>query len=375
MGLSFPILQRAVHDDPATSSRKVGLLQAANIAGCTLGSLAIGLLALGRFGTTGSLRMLLLLGLVFCAVGLTQAGARRRFAGLTLALAGMAWALPGPERLWPRLHGSQPERTLAAEDASGLVVVQPEAAGGWRLSVNGKGNGVLPFVGLHVQLGAVPALVHPAPRAIALIGLGSGSSAWAAAVRPQTERVDVFEIVAPESVLLPRLLERAPLAQLGQLWADRRVRVHEADGRHALAHGSARYDVIEADALRPHSAYAGNLYSLEFFRACLRRLNPGGLVCTWAPTNRVYATFSQALPHVLALDEGRLLVGSDQPLKVDLAAWRARLESPAVADYLGPELSAEVWRALASAGPGRPKARHRPDINLDLYPRDELLVP
>lgn len=153
------------------------------------------------------------------------------------------------------------------------------------------------------------------------------------------------------------------------------MRLLEADGRHALERGQARYDVIEADALRPHSAYAGNLYSLEFFRSCLRRLNPGGLVCTWAPTNRVYATFSQALPYVLALDEGRLLVGSDRPLKVDLAVWRARLDSPPVAGYLGRELAADAWRALATADLGRPKARHRPDINLDLYPRDELLVP
>ena len=38
MGLSFGALQRAVQDDPATSGRKVGLLQAANIAGCTAGA-------------------------------------------------------------------------------------------------------------------------------------------------------------------------------------------------------------------------------------------------------------------------------------------------------------------------------------------------
>jgi len=42
MGVSFPILQRAVHDDPATSGRKVGALQAANIAGCVAGSLLVG---------------------------------------------------------------------------------------------------------------------------------------------------------------------------------------------------------------------------------------------------------------------------------------------------------------------------------------------
>jgi hypothetical protein len=56
MGLSFPALQRAVQDDPATCGRKVGLLQAANIAGCVVGSLAVGLAGLTWLGTSGSLQ-------------------------------------------------------------------------------------------------------------------------------------------------------------------------------------------------------------------------------------------------------------------------------------------------------------------------------
>ncbi len=375
MGLSFPILQRAVHDDVRTSGRKVGFLQAANIAGCTAGSLAVGLATLSAVGTLGSLRLLLVAGLVFAALGARDRGARPVFVGLAVTLGALAAGLPAPEALWARLHGAAPERTLAAEDASGLAVLTPEARGGWRLSVNGKGNGSLPFEGLHAQLGAVPALVHPAPRDVALIGLGSGATAWAAALRPETERVDVFEVVAPEERLLRRLLETERLPQLRALFEDRRIRHYVADGRNALERGGRRYDVIEADALRPHAAYAGNLYSYEFFRACAARLKPGGVVCTWAPTNRVYATFAHALPHVLALDEGRLLIGSRDPLRVDPAAWRARLETPAVADYLGPALAAEVRQALERSSLGRPKARRRQDINHDLYPRDELLVP
>ena len=53
MGVSFPILQRAVHDDPATSGRKVGALQAANIAGCAAGSLLVGLVCLAAPGHAG----------------------------------------------------------------------------------------------------------------------------------------------------------------------------------------------------------------------------------------------------------------------------------------------------------------------------------
>src|SRR5207302_2284653 len=68
MGLSFAALQRAVQDDPRLSGRRVGLLQAANIAGCVAGSLLVGLVFLGAVGTTGSLRLLMLAGLAFAAV-------------------------------------------------------------------------------------------------------------------------------------------------------------------------------------------------------------------------------------------------------------------------------------------------------------------
>ena len=47
MGISFGILQRAVHDDLRTSGLKVGVLQAGNIVGNVAGSLLAGLLLLG----------------------------------------------------------------------------------------------------------------------------------------------------------------------------------------------------------------------------------------------------------------------------------------------------------------------------------------
>ena len=70
MGLSFPILQKAVQDDPATSGWKTGVLQAANIAGCVAGSLVVGLLTLTLLGTPGTMRLLLVVGLVFAGLGL-----------------------------------------------------------------------------------------------------------------------------------------------------------------------------------------------------------------------------------------------------------------------------------------------------------------
>jgi spermidine synthase len=96
--------------------------------------------------------------------------------------------------------------------------------------------------------------------------------------------------------VLARLAREEYLPDLRHFLADPRVRVVVADGRHALESEARRYDLIEVDALRPQSAGSGNLYSLEFFSACARRLKPGGVVCTWSPTPRVYSAFRRAFP-------------------------------------------------------------------------------
>lgn len=379
MGLVFPILQRAVHDDVRTSGRKVGLLQAANIAGCVAGSLLVGLVGLTQLGTAGTLRLLLVSGVGFAAVGLRAYGRDARFLALAAALTAAALALPGQDRLWGQFHGADPARALLAEDASGVAAITPETPGGFRVSVNGKGNSTLPFGSTHTYLGAIPALMHPEPTDIAIVGLGSGDTAWAAACRPETRSVTVFELNRPQPGLLRRLAARESLPDLARFLRDPRVRVVLDDGRSSLEHGEALYDMIEADALRPHSAGSGNLYSVEFFKACARRLKPGGLVCTWAPTPRVRATFAAALPHVIQVDAGAgeiVLVGSAEARALDRGAWRARAESGPVRDWLGPTISNTLVSLLRGA--------HRQDPasvvafgppNHDLFPRDEFLTP
>ena len=48
---------------------------------------------------------------------------------------------------------------------------------------------------------------------------------------------------------------------------------------------------------------------------------PGGIVCTWAPTARVRAFFAPAFPYVLGIGDGVILVGSREPIALDVEAW------------------------------------------------------
>lgn len=369
MGYSFAVLQRAVQDDPRTSGRKVGMLQAANIAGCVAGSVVVGLGTLTWLGSAGTVRLLAAIGVVLALVGAKVA--RRPFALAAAALLALAVAGPGNDRLWPRLHGLRAAGVMIEEDATGVVALAPEGSGSWRMFVNGRSHSTLPFGGLHTTLGAAPALVHPSPERVAVIGLGSGDTAWAAACRGETRLLRVFELCAPEIRLLRRLAAGERGGRLAAFLDDPRLELVLADGRNALERGSDTYDVIEIDALPPSSPHSGSLYSVEFFQMCARRLRPGGVMCTWAPTTRVLPTFAAAFPHVLEIADGRVLVGSLAPLPVDAAAWKERLDRPGVRDYLGAGRADRVWAHMAVARSAS-RLPTRVQTNRDLHPRDEF---
>jgi predicted membrane-bound spermidine synthase len=384
MGLSFAILQRAVHDDLRTTGLKVGILQTGNIVGNVAGSLLAGLLFLNLVGTTGTFKLLIGIGVAFALVGMHYYGLRTSFGVLAPALLVLLLILPDGDALWPRLHGQRGEDALSDEDASGLAAITRDRSM-LRVSINGKGQSTLPFGGLHSRLGTIPALIHPAPAEVAIIGLGSGGTAWAAGCRQETRRIDVFEILTPIERLLMRV-KQLSLPKLQSFLADPRVVIIIADGRNALAMSDRQYDLIEADALRPHSAYSGNLYSIEFaysgnlysiefFRMCSQRLKPGGVMCTWSPTPRVYRTFSEAFPYVVEFERREILIGANEPLEIRIEEWVDLLRSERLQSYLGPRISAGVRRSLRTARPAASADYQQLRLNRDLIPRDEFRAP
>ena len=376
MGLSFGALQRAVQGDPAASGRKVGLLQAANIAGCTAGSLLTGLLLLERLGTAGTLRLLVAAGgLAFLLARARAAGLSRGFFARAGAILLVLAALPSNDALWKRLHGviADAPPSFIGEDASAVSVVVPGEGHRWRVTVNGLPHSWLPYEGIHTLLGAVPAVIHPSPQDVVVVGLGSGETAWAVGCRGETRSLRVFEIAAAQPHLLRAVSTVAPLAGLVELLSDPRLVVVAADGRQALAREERGYDIVQVDAMFRTSAGSGNLYSLEFFRLCASRLKPGGIVCTQKPSRRVGLTFAEALPH--ALDLGNIVVGSNEPLPIDLPAWEARLLRPEVARRFDRETLDGIRARLREAVPARRNPGARVGLNRDLFPRDEFGTP
>ncbi len=374
MGVAFVALQRLVQSEASLAGHRVGSLQAANIAGGVAGSLGVGLALLPLVGTAGTLRLLVALGLVFAGIGLHSGRGRRGFAAAAAGLLALLVLLPSQRQLWLRLHGA-PASALVDEDASGVVALTPRDDR-HQMMVNGKGISWLPYGGIHSVMGAVPALVHSRPEQIAIVGLGSGDTAWAALLREATAAAVVFEISAPQPRLLRAFSAREADPALQRLLSDARLSIRIADGRNALEREAARFDVIQADPLPPGGAGSGNLYSLEFFQAAARRLKPGGIMCSWAPTPRVLATFCRAFPWVIELTHGQFqfLIGSEREIAIDPETWIGRL-SGAPSLYLGQRISQEVEASLRTARLARPSETIDVDLNRDLFPRDELRLP
>ena len=384
MGVSFSVLQRVVQTRLTHIGRRVGTLLLANIAGSMLGTVLTGWLLLDRVGTAGTMRLLAAFSALFAVLGATLAlrGAGRLTVwrvpapGIAAIAAAVVFVpliavMPSSGTLWAHLHGTVVEAMLDAEDGSGLSVVNTDGKAAV-FYANGIGQGVMPYGDVHTALGALPAFMHPAPRVAAVIGLGSGDTVHAVAGRRDIERIACIEIIRGELSTLSALRRRFPYAGLATVLDDPRIETIFGDGRIYLRRGG-RYDIIEADALWPASAYSGTLYSDAYFALVRDHLAPGGLAATWAPTQRVYNTFIRTFPHVVAMPG--ILVGSNQPIPLDRAAISTRIA--AAADYFA-AAGIDIARLLDGYlshpivyGPDYPR-QQLADINTDLFPRDEF---
>ncbi|WP_207540149.1 fused MFS/spermidine synthase [Sabulicella rubraurantiaca] len=383
IGMTFPFVQRAVQQDLASVGARVGWVQLANILGNAAGSILTGLVTFHYLGTAGTLRLLAMLSLLLLLFWLFQSRAARR---PVLALAGatalILVATPGNAAFWTRMHGiTNPTLTAWGEDRSGVVLYRERATlpgrEDGRFFIMGHGQGFVPFLDTHILLGMLGPLLHPEPRRILAIGVGSGGTPYGATVSPRTEEIRAIELVAPVLEALEDIARERPDGAVASMLADPRVTLEYGDGRRALTRGEGLYDVIEADAIRPQSSHSGLLYSAEFLQQVRARLAPGGLYVQWAPTWRVIDTFAASFPHAILLTPVQVMIGSDRPIRFDHAALLELLRSPEVIAHArrgnprATDLTKLVGGPVTVWDENTPRAE--PPLT-DMFPRDEFFL-
>jgi spermidine synthase len=122
-------------------------------------------------------------------------------------------------------------------------------------------------------------LLHPAPRSVLFLGLGTGISAAGSLAWPELERTAVE--ISPGAI-------DAATRWFG---SDNRgvlqgMRVVRDDARHFLASDPAHYDVIVGDLFHPDLAGMSGLLSVEHFARARARLAPGGVFVQWIALNQ-----------------------------------------------------------------------------------------
>lgn len=387
MGASFPFIQALVARRLDSLGRRTGALLCANICGNVAGGALTGFVLFDRLGTAGTLQLLsgllLLPGLAAAARLSTH---RRRLAaaiGATGLMAACVATFPSNDRFWAFFHSAAPERFELAEDracVTSLVNIEDETF----LYINGSWQNGHPYDSFHILIGLLPSLLHEHPRRGLAVGLGIGSTAYSMAQDPRIESVDCVEICSGEKRLIAALAARGSNASR-RLLADPRIHLHDGDGRRWLLARPEPYDAIVVDAVRPNTAYAGNLYSVEFYELVSSRLAPDGLFVQWIPTQRVLNSVRRVFPYVATTvvreyNQSFLLIAGKQPLFLHGPTLRERLAQVDLEAAFDAEQRqrliefferSEFHRQRQSKKVTRLSDEH---FNHDLHPRDEYFL-
>src|SRR6266481_714869 len=355
IGASFPCALAAMAADGTGIGRQVGRLYAANTVGAVVGVILAGLVLIPGWGVHAALQAAIVVSFLVAAALLASSGrgaSRLVPAALSLVAAcGVALApawdarvmSSGPAIYATKYLASAQGRALRQIVAQETVLFYRDGRSGTvavtrqgphtLLRINGKIDaGTVVDMPTQILSGHLPLLVHPAPRTVFVLGLGSGVTAAAVARHP-VERVDVLEI-EPAVVEASRFFA----GEQGGLLGDPRVRIAIGDGRSFLLSTGPRYDVIISEPSNPWIQGMAGLFSAEFFALAKQRLHPGGVMLQWiqsynlAPDDlkMVVATFRSAFPATSIWEPTAgdfLLLGRAGPAPLDLENLRARWEA------------------------------------------------
>ena len=127
------------------------------------------------------------------------------------------------------------------------------------LHINGKVVASNDPIDMRLQylLGHLPALAHPEPKSVLIVGMGSGVTAGAFVAYPSIERIVICEI-EPLVATAARAYFRS---ENNDVLNDPRVEVIFDDGRHFLSTTDERFDIITSDPIHPWVSGSAALYS------------------------------------------------------------------------------------------------------------------
>ncbi len=350
-GASFPLALASVAARGHDPGRLVGGVYAANTVGAILGALLASVVMIPGLGTQNSQRVLIALAAVSALLAVAPALAPRLrpapAAALAAAAAAVAFLVWSVDRIpWGVIaygrqmltSASSGEVLRVAEGMNASIAITQWVDGRRLFHVSGKveASGEPHDMRLQRMLGHIPALLHPNPKTVLVVGFGSGVTAGTFLLYPGVERIVICEI----EPLVPRIASEYFSRENYSVLTDPRVEVVYDDARHYILTTRERFDVITSDPIHPWVKGSATLYSREYFEMCRRRLNPGGLISQWLPlyesnmatVRSELATFFDVFPDgtmwgndVDGYGYDSVLLGQHGPARINVDEVEARL--------------------------------------------------
>ena len=179
-------------------------------------------------------------------------------------------------------------------------------------------------------------LAHPNPKQVYIGGGGEGSTAREVLRHTTVERCVMVDI--DDDVVR---FCRENLPENAEAFADSRLELVIDDAKAVLEQSPTGFDVIIMDLDDPlEGGPCYQLYTVEFYKMCLRKLNPGGIFVTqsgqagvkrhdlvWAP---VHTTLRQVFPAVRAYNQAVYSF-------MDEWGWNIAFTDPGQGELLTPE--------------------------------------
>ncbi len=358
MGASLPIACKLCGLLSGGIGRPVGRTYAANTFGSVLGSLAVGLLVIPVWGTWWATALCALAGTLAAAV-VVWAYSEERYRPIYAtvaagtAVASLTLALThGNTTVTRHDFGPQDKVCFRCEDAYGLVEVVEDQRVGTRTMLTNRlhreGSTLPHTIAEQRRQALLPLVLHPSPRRILEIGLGTGVKLGAMEL-PIVESAVAVEISPGVIDAAQWFADYNQDVTSQQGLGGSKTQVICADGRNFVALTPKRFDVIVNGLLTPYRAGVSRLYTVEHFRACREKLatdsdGTGGMLVVWVAVRQiapedlkvVAKTLLEVFPHTtMWLQEYYLaFVSTTQPVVWDAQQIQRRFESRVMREAL-----------------------------------------
>ena len=344
LGAWLPLLSSRLSQDKAVGA----VLYGANSIGAAVGALLAGFVLIPWLGTAGTI---VLAALLLFVAGMAWAQ-RRNWLALPLIIV-LAWPvlqLPAVNQLLPQMLADTSDLQVH-EDALAITHVV-ERNDGQRLLLADlqrmdASSEPLAVVSQQNQV-RLPLLLHPGPKQVLFLGLGTGISASASLPYPDMQRTAVE-------------LSQGAIAA-SQIWFSEvngniasEMQIIRDDARRFLQTTKNSYDVIIGDLFHPDLIGRSALLSQQQFQRAKEHLADGGLFVQWLALNQfdpeslqvVLRTFRQVFPEAVMFVDGfrlALVGGVGWQVGVDASLNNlARLTTAGQAEATGTE---GVWSWL-----------------------------